>query len=225
MNNEASNESPGGNPLAFMARATPQLRATIGQQQATLAECDFADLMENIRSVFDKFSAKLQEFDPGPERAIALHLMLDKELKAASHLPLSCAKGCTACCHYEVEITQDEADLLHELVTEGFPVDRHRLEVQAARERKSPEWEKFFNPENRCVFLDADGACGIYEHRPSICRKHIVTSPPESCSQSGAQVWPVQVLFAEILLSAALSITGANYASMAKLLHARMAPQ
>ena len=106
----------------------------------------------------------------------------------------------------------------------GFPVDRQRLALQAARERKSAEWSKFGSPDNRCVFLGTDGACQIYEERPAICRKHLVTTPAFACTTVGATVLPVQALLAEILLSAAISIPveGASFASLSKMLSAAL---
>jgi hypothetical protein len=91
-----------------------------------------------------------------------------------------------------VEITSDDAAVLKLVVDEGRVIDRERLAIQAARERKSPEWRKFWSKENRCVFLGEDGACGIYEDRPSVCRKHVVTTPASACTTDGAAVAPVQ---------------------------------
>jgi hypothetical protein len=205
-------------PIAFIATPTPQLRALLAQQRSLLPAAEFADMLSSVRSIFAKFSEKLRCFTPGAERAIAFHRLMDHELEAAASIPVSCHRGCSGCCHYEVEITSDEAVILAEIVRHGFPVDRARLDRQAARERKSPEWLRFWSPENRCVFLGTDGACQIYDHRPSICRKHLVTTPASSCTDATKQVAPVQVLLAEILMSAALSIEGTTSASMSKML-------
>ena len=206
------------NPLAFMVRATPQLRATVGQHQATLPAADFAALIATIRSVFGKYTAKLLEFRAGADRGRVLHQLMDREMGAVGNMPLACGKGCAGCCHYEVEITSDDAAVLKAVVKAGRGVDHERLAVQAARERQSPEWRKFWSADNRCVFLGDDGACGIYEDRPSVCRKHVVTTPAAACTTEGAAVAPVQVLLAEILLSAALSIEGTEFGSLSKML-------
>lgn len=205
-----------------MAKPTPQLRATFEQQQMLLPAADFAGLIEGVRSVFDKFTAKLLEFPAGAERGVALHHLMDRELKAAAGLTVSCREGCSGCCHYEVEIMRDEAEILKTIVQNGFPLDRARLDEQAARERKSPRWDRFVSPENRCVFLGANGACQIYEHRPAICRKHLVTNPASACTTAGGTVAPVQVLMAEILLSAVISLDGVAFASLPKMLHAAL---
>ncbi len=216
---------PTTNPLGFMASSTPQLRATIAQLRQQLPPEEFESLLGNVRSLFEKFKAKLQEFAPGSDRASALHAMMDRELSAAGKLPVACREGCAGCCHYEVEITQDEAALLREVVQAGFPIDHERLAKQAARERQSPEWSRFWSRDNRCVFLGENGGCQVYASRPAICRKHLVTTPARACTTPGASVAPVQVLLAEILLSAATSLEGTKFASLPKMLAAALAAE
>jgi Fe-S-cluster containining protein len=214
--------APSTNALGTIARPTPQLRATLAHQEAVLPPAEFAEMLAWVCSAFDKYTAKLLEFRAGAERATALHQMMDRELKAAAGLPVSCREGCSGCCHYEVEITQDEAELLKLIVQDGFPLDRDRLEEQASRERQGPEWKRFGSPQNRCVFLGKTGACQVYEDRPAICRKHLVTSPARACTTAGAAVAPVQVIMAEILLSAATSLEGATVGSLPKMLRAAL---
>ena len=45
-----------------------------------------------------------------------------------------------------------------------------------------------------------------------------MTTPAVACTTDGAAVAPVQVLFAEILLSAGLSLEGVEFGSLAKML-------
>ena len=215
---EPNHDAPPDNPLGFIARPTPYLRASVERQRTKLVPAEFLEMIATIRSVFDKYTAKLEGVNAGADRARALHQLLDQALQSAAHIPVSCRKGCSGCCHYEIEITQDEAALLAAVVWGGVDVDYDRLAKQAARERKSAEWSNILRPENRCVFLDTDGACRVYEHRPSACRRHLVTSPAEACSTPGQPVAPVEVLLAEILLSAALSLEGVTYASLSKML-------
>ena len=103
------------------------------------------------------------------------------------------------------------------VVDEGRVIDRERLAIQAARERKSPEWRKFMSKKNAGCFW-ATTACGIYEDRRSICRKHVVITPAAACTTDGAAVAPVQVLLAEILLSAGLNLDGVEFGSLAEML-------
>lgn len=64
---------------------------------------------------------------------------------------LRCARGCHDCCVDDLTVFQIEADRIrrhHEaLLTSGAP-----------------------HPEGACAFLDHDGACRVYEHRPYVCR-------------------------------------------------------
>jgi uncharacterized protein len=215
---EVSKTSPGSDALAFIAKPTATLRAVIGQQQGLLPETEFDGLVNVVRSAFQKYTNKLLEFAPGVLRAEVLHALMERETAAAAQVKVTCRKGCSGCCHYEVEVTSDEAALLADVVRAGCQVDRDRLKIQAARERRSPKWLEFGSAENRCVFLGADGACRIYADRPASCRKLVVTSPPESCTTTGATVLPVQLLLAEILLSAALSIPDTSFGSISKML-------
>jgi Fe-S-cluster containining protein len=205
-------------PLGFIPRPTPQLRTAVERQRGALPPSDFADFLSNVRSAFNKYTAKLLEFEPGIHRGVALHRMMDNEMKAAAHVVVTCCKGCSGCCHYEVEVTNDEAVILSIIVQEGLVIDNARLAIQAARERKSPAWRRFQDPGNLCVFLGDDGACRIYEHRPAICRKHLVTTPAVACTTDGMAVAPVEVLLAEILLSAATSIEGTSCGALPKML-------
>lgn len=206
------------NPLAFMARPTPQMKSVVAHYQETLPPVEFLDFVAIVRSAFEKYTAKLLEFEPGADRGRALHDMMERELKVAEFIPVSCCRGCSGCCHYEVEITENEAAVLRDAVLNGLAIDHQRLALQAARERQSAEWKGFRGPNNRCVFLSEEGACRVYEDRPAICRKHLVTTPASACTTEGAHVAPIKILLAEILLSAELSIEGTQFASLPKLL-------
>jgi Fe-S-cluster containining protein len=205
-------------PIDFIRTPTPQFRAFVSQQKALLSESRFSALIVDIKAAFEQFSRLLAKTNPGVERAKVLHRQMDEILQGASTLAVTCRKGCGGCCHYEVEVTEDEGALLAEEVLQGFQLDVERLGAQARRERKSPEWSQFWKAENRCVFLSEEGACQVYESRPSICRKHQVVSPKEACTTPGEQVSPVSVPMSEVLLSAALSIEGASTASLSKML-------
>jgi uncharacterized protein len=215
---EVSKASSASDPLAFIANPTATLRLVITQQQPLLAEAEFVGLVKVVESAFQKYTKKLLEFEPGARRAEVLHALLDRETAIAAQFKVSCRKGCCGCCHYEVEVTSDEAALLADLVHAGCDIDRARLKTQAAREQRSPKWLEYMSVDNRCVFLDTDGACRVYANRPASCRKRVVTSPPEACTTRGATVLPLQLLLAEILVSAALSIPNTAFASISKML-------
>src|SRR5262249_43913345 len=122
--------------------------------------------------------------------------------------PISCRKGCGACCRQAVPITTVEARRLRELVDE-LPEPR-RSEVQArfaeARRRLTEAGllEKLLYPEQwtegeartlgvayfqqaiACPFLESE-SCSIYHDRPMACREYLVTSPAENCSRPTAE--------------------------------------
>jgi Fe-S-cluster containining protein len=221
---ESRASPPPGDPLGFIAKPTPLLRASVERQRAAFPPGDFAEIMAAIGSIFDKYTAKLREFPPGFERGRALLQLMDGALQSGAHIRATCRKGCAGCCHYEIEITRDEAAVLAAQIRNGVTIDYLRLENQAARERKSPEWGRFWQPENRCVFLDEDGACRVYSCRPAVCRKHLVTSPAEACTTPGQPVALIEMVLGEILLSAALSLDGTAYASLPKMLKAALQP-
>jgi Fe-S-cluster containining protein len=216
---EASKTESIPDPIAFIAKPTSTLRATITQQQGILPAADFAGLISVVRSVFQKYTNKLLEFEPGTDRADVLHMLIDREIATGTaQVKVSCRQGCCGCCHYEVEVTRDEAALLAAAVRAGCEVDRERLKVQAARERRSPKWFEFWSADNRCVFLGEEGTCRVYDNRPASCRKHLVMNPPEACTTIGATLVPLQLMLVEILLSAAMSIPDTPFASLSKML-------
>jgi Fe-S-cluster containining protein len=118
---------------------------------------------------------------------------------------VSCRRGCSACCRAQpVPILPAEAYALLRLV-ESLPEPR-QSQVRAAfadrvaRLEASGEagiWrsqfrdvpldearaaaQRYFRLGLVCPFLSDEGACGIYEHRPLVCRQYLVTSPAENC--------------------------------------------
>lgn len=211
--------------LRFIRKPTLGLRTVVGEQKAALSSSDFESMLGEIRSLYEKFSRALGNAAAGTERARVLHGMMETATAGASGIQVSCRRGCSGCCHSEVEVTRDEAILLLELVDGGFGIDRERLGLQASRERLSPEWQRFWSPDNRCVFLNEAGECGIYGDRPAICRKLLVTTPADWCTTPGSAVSPVRILLAEIVISAALSIDGSESASISKMLGPLLAPR
>jgi Fe-S-cluster containining protein len=215
---DPANKAPADNPIGFIRAPTPQLRALIAEQRQVLPAADFSEMLGYIRKLFEKYTTALAAAPAGPDRGRALHQMMDGAVATAANIAVSCRAGCCGCCHSEVEITRDEAAALRERVHGGVEIDRSRLAAQASRERMSPEWKKFWSPANRCVFLSEEGTCRIYEDRPAVCRRLLVTTPPEACTTAGATLAPVRILLAEILLSAAVSMDDSAFGSLSKML-------
>lgn len=95
-----------------------------------------------------------------------LHQLADK---VAEHALLEtakpeCEKGCSKCCHYRVDITQTEAEILAEFTGRQMQIP----------ERPSEMFEK----PTPCPFL-VDDACSVYPARPLQCRSYFTLVPPE----------------------------------------------
>jgi len=161
--------------------------------------------------------------------------------------PVSCAKGCGACCRQLVAISLVEARALAQLV-EATPQPRRdeiRRRFAAAQTRLSesgvltgdythpaPEFPLAETPQQRlaaawfsqqiaCPFLE-DESCSIYEDRPLLCREYQVTSPAAACSRLFRE--PVERIELPQRLGAALAraatqIAGVSTATI-PLLHA-----
>ena len=129
-------------------------------------------------------------------------------LSVAAGKPVSCAKGCGACCRQLVPLAHAEARQLAALVEE-LPEPRRsevkrRFEdalrqVEAAGLLPSLEGQTerlasepvglgldYFRLGIACPFLE-DESCSIYHDRPIACREYLVTSPPACCAAPTAE--------------------------------------
>jgi Fe-S-cluster containining protein len=159
----------------------------------------------------------------GPSVAFSVNCAIDERVKqmlaTSPHAKdVKCAKGCAACCHLNVDITTQEAQLLaHWMGEQGIEIDAQRLERQAAT---TPATWSTLAPEDRpCVFLGEDRACKVYEHRPGACRKYVVVTDPEFCDNQLHPNHDVGILFdveAELMHAAATKAHGIG--SMAVML-------
>jgi len=220
--------------LDFMPTAVPGLRILVSNYRSQLPREQFDQLMNDIRAGYEHYKRLLSQYPAGPQRAMAMHRLMNREIEAVSNVEPTCYKGCGSCCHLEVEVTRDEARLLAGVVRAGHSIDHARLRLQAARERRSPDWAPMIKAENRCVFLDQSNSCSVYDFRPSICRKHLVTSPPEDCVTDGKPLsgsgpgtqtrLPVVILipYGDILLSAALALPDNPRNTLSKSLKAAL---
>lgn len=128
---------------------------------------------------------------------------------------VSCKKGCSFCCHINVDITSAEASLLSTFVRD------HHLPHLIKQENKSLlDWNTLPYADRKCVFLGDTGECTVYENRPLSCRKYFVVSPAEDCNTEGRTeakgVMAVGIGEAEIATTALSMVYGSG--SMAKML-------
>lgn len=205
--------------LEFISVPTKQLKLLVQNYRQTLTPEQFSTVIADIKSTYLKFFSALAAFDPGMERARMAHRLLTPQIdRGTLQIKPTCARGCGTCCSYEVEITKDEGELLAHTINSGFQIDEERLAIQAARKREAVEWTQGpKNPDNPCVFLGTDQACQVYEVRPSICRKHVVTSDPVECGKMDGKITPITIPLAEIAMSAIISQPQNPKASMSKM--------
>lgn len=87
----------------------------------------------------------------------------------------SCQKGCSHCCHINVDALPFEAERLWALY------DRSKDDVVKEQAQHSEENYGVLPREKAaCVFLK-DNACSIYDERPFVCRMQLVATPAEFC--------------------------------------------
>lgn len=89
-----------------------------------------------------------------------VYALVDKLVDAAGPF-VACERGCSACCHINISITETEAQIIE--AQTGRRYTRLLAPVQ------HPEGKFTGSP---CPFL-TDGACSIYSVRPFVCRHHL----------------------------------------------------
>jgi|GEM_PF-1406307 Predicted Fe-S-cluster oxidoreductase len=200
-------------------KQTAQLRGLLSHYQTLLNEEEFSSFSREVDRLLKHYYDVLVEYPAGVARAQKIHELVEEQISASAHIKTTCQKGCGACCHLEVEITEDDAALMAlSIVEQGLPYDEGRLQEQASRERLDEKWNAGAVKANRCVMLGADNACSNYAYRPTVCRKHSVTSDPALCSTLGAQPVPRLIPLNEIILSAAINLPQNNFGALPKML-------
>ena len=132
------------------------------------------------------------------------------EATGAGH-PISCRKGCGACCRQIVPLSIFEAEFLSNWFSTLPPERQAELEERFRRglmklrdagvldKIMDQNWGAdqksfiqmsidYFHANVPCPFLE-DESCSINPIRPLICREYLVTSPPENCVDPS--VYPV----------------------------------
>ncbi|MNL15474.1 Flagellin N-methylase [compost metagenome] len=204
-------------------KITRSLKKFVLDYQDKLDSDTFAAFLINLSEELEKAAFLFQSLPAGPERAFKLHQMVEEEIAEGDNIKVSCFKGCSACCHMEVEVTNYEADVIAGLIHDGFVVDRDRLKSQSTRTLQDPLWrEGMKNKNNPCVFLNAEGACGIYEKRPVMCRRHSVTSPAKNCESIEAAITLRYFPKVDLLISAANEDPNMEIGPLAKMLQIRL---
>lgn len=200
-------------------KLTRSFKDFVSNFEESLAPEDFEKLLDSLDEGIVQAYDKIMTASTGVARARRLHELVEEEIRNDSSVKPTCLKGCSACCHLEVEITSHEAQLLASLLDNGYAVDEARLKAQSERLPQDPKWkEGLRNEENRCVFLGSDKACGIYEHRPAMCRRHAVSSPPANCETVDEKITVLYLPRVDILLVAASEDSDLRTGPLAKML-------
>lgn len=129
---------------------------------------------------------ELQQLSNPISRAKFIHNLIEALNRDVFSNPLvqqlsPCKMGCSACCHTQVSVTEDEAILMAQLVRDGIGIDLNQLELQAQAQNDSDTFYQIPFSKRACVFLDENGACRIYENRPSVCRTNAVLGDNDQC--------------------------------------------
>lgn len=197
---------------------TRLLKVAFQAYKDTLTPYEYESFVDFVHTMMNTLMKDLGGYSAGAERGRRLQELVDIEVSQHSHIKASCHRGCSACCHLEVEITSDEAALLSEAIADGVLIDSAHLAQLATRERNDEKWKGGVIPANKCVFLDTKGSCSAYTYRPSACRKAAVTSPAVDCGIVGAIVTPIYMPKVEVIISAALNLPENGFGSFAKML-------
>lgn len=204
-------------------KLTRSLKKFILDYEGQLASEVFEQFLESLHEELGKASRELMQSAAGGMRAMKLQEMVDAEIAEGADIEVSCFKGCSACCHMEVEVTSYEADVLKHLVEDGMSIDRSRLQQQSQRSLQDPAWrEGLRNDINKCVFLNHQGECRIYENRPAMCRRHSVTSPAEFCENIESKIVIRYFPKVDLLISAANEDPNVEIGPLAKMLELKL---
>jgi len=152
-------------------------------------------------------------------RARFIHEEVDKTLeKLFARNPflkdtISCKKSCTYCCHTQVSVTADEAELLSQKIKNGeVQVDRSKLYLQAKAKNDYKYWMDIPYEQRKCIFLSEKGECSVYKDRPSVCRTNYSLSAAEKCdtSNGGQSKRLLRTELADVIIASAFSESSDN---------------
>lgn len=110
--------------------------------------------------------------------------------RAIVRYPITCKKGCSACCNLYAIITIADAINIAEYISQWadwqlwIPKLTTVAKKMTAPGITNKEWCKLNIP---CIFLE-NNLCKIYPVRPAECRYHFVTSDPKLCSLEEIQI-------------------------------------
>jgi len=126
--------------------------------------------------------------------------------EAVATMGVTCKEGCAHCCTLPATATIPEMVPVVEYLTSRCDWEQRRpaLERELVKQLTAfagvnvlDERERvaFFQRQLPCMFLTPDRRCEVYAVRPTVCRYHMVVSPPENCELGpGAEPKPIALV-------------------------------
>ncbi len=148
------------------------------------------------------------------EKVREIHRIFDEKFAALPHrFPITCCKGCHACCAEPLLVNEAEADYL---ITAIPPQE---LDGVNARTQEwvfkflgsglanvdSPHVIHWLSARLMCPLLK-DGLCLVYEQRPLGCRGHNAIGDPKLCHSLGTRLRQKYVISPELNNGVALML-------------------
>lgn len=142
-----------------------------------------------MSSIVNDVIENLAKLSSERERADFVHNLVDQYNSGVFSHPLvqqysPCKMGCSACCHTQVSVTEEEAKILSERINNGINIDENLLKLQMAAKESTDAYFRIPYADRKCIFLDEQGACRVYEDRPSVCRTNVVLGTSDQCDTS-----------------------------------------
>ncbi len=152
-----------------------------------------------FRKIVKIVGVKLKKMKNSIKRARYVYREVDEKMEelfedSSVKKLVKCGRGCHACCHTQVSVTQDEAKLLAQYIAEGVTIDWDRLAAQVEAKDSARAFYTIPFSQRKCIFLGDEGECRVYQDRPSVCRTNYVVSDPRLCSTAGGLEFKVQLL-------------------------------
>ena len=180
----------------------PDLRKSHCLTQSKVVEREILVSGTPVRFRVDIMHEYLNLSDIVPLARMICDKLLDATVLASTNnkCPVSCRKGCAACCSYLVSLSIAEVfrlqnefalmpanegriPILKSCVHAAFKILKQNVtgpKINGSSELKQiSNWYAQLNLQ--CPFL-SDGMCSIYEQRPLACREYFVTNSPNCCS-------------------------------------------
>lgn len=95
---------------------------------------------------------------------------IQKDLEIDELVECGRTSGCNFCCHDKIETSITESEFILEKVRQ----DPSLVDIKSAFYHTVKPYEAMSFAQRKCSFLNNEGRCSIYEHRPIICRIHNV---------------------------------------------------